>query len=368
MENRILYFGYSSTAGGIESFCRNIINNSEFPIDIATISNGKLPYQEEFIKKGCKIFRITPRSKSHIKHCMDIIKLLKEHPEYKIIHCHILSCTTIEPAIIAKFMGKKVILHSHSSNSTIHSNYLVKFVHKVLSFWAQHVKILRFACSEKAGDFMFKNSVYTVFKNGIDTQCFLFNKADRDEIRNELDFSQDTKVYIHIGRYSKTKNHPFLVEIFEEILKKDSNARLLLVGEGELEEEIRTLVKQKGLEKEIIFMGVRKDINKLYSCADVFLLPSLYEGLPFVLVEAQYEGLPCLVSDSVSYESKISPCIEFLSLTESPKKWAEKAMECASQKRYEGQEHIETSYDIESTVNEITSVYKGILDNERKEV
>ena len=182
-------------------------------------------------------------------------------------------------------------------------------------------------CSELAGRWLFGNKEYDkgnvyLLNNAIDLDKFKYDEKIRSEKRKKLNISDDTLVIGHVGRFVEQKNHRFLIDIFNEIHKQNSNSILLLAGQGPLMEEIKSKVESLGLEKFVIFLGQRNDIDELYQAFDVFCLPSLYEGLPVVGVEAQATGLLCIFSDDMTKETKVLDTTEFLSLKQSAEEWA----------------------------------------------
>ena len=157
----------------------------------------------------------------------------------------------------------------------------------------------------------------------------------------------------HIGRFMTQKNHAFLLDIFNQIYTQNNNAVLLLVGTGELQAQIKEKIKALGLEKNVIFTGVRSDVPQLLSAMDVFVFPSFYEGMPNTVIEAQATGLPCVIADTITSEADITGLVKYLSLSDSADKWAETAFELAKSERKDTKEEfIKNKYDIESVAQE----------------
>lgn len=326
---------------GQETLLMNILRNTDpnkIHFSFLCSSKKKGEYDEEIFKRGGNIY--------YFKRCwLDKIKYLNyfgdiyanfrffsSHPkEFQILHIHNYHAfTTFLQVLGAKWGGiKTIIVHSHNSNS-IHP-HLHLFFRKLLNM----LNIERFACSKLAAQWMFGNKSEKAFiiNNGIILEKFSFDKNDRIELRRNLGISDEQFIIGHIGRFNIQKNHTFLLEIFNEIHKVDKNAKLLLVGKGELEDSIKNKITQLKLENSIFLLGVRDDIRKLFSCFDVFLFPSLFEGLSVVLVEAQTSGLPCIISDTNSVEIKLTDDIHMFSLDDSPQKWANKVLEYKNTKR-----------------------------------
>ena len=172
------------------------------------------------------------------------------------------------------------------------------------------------------GDRTFEQGKVTIINNAIDLDKFKYDEKLRKEKRKELEIKDDTLVIGHIGRFVAQKNHTFLIDIFNELHKTEKNSILLLIGQGPLMDEIKQKVKTLGISDSVKFLGQRDDVNELYQVFDVFLLPSLYEGLPVVGVEAQATGNLCILSSSMTQETKILNTTIFLQLTQTPNEWS----------------------------------------------
>ncbi len=192
---------------------------------------------------------------------------------------------------------------------------------------------VNFACSTEAGIYLFgKKRKFEFIPNAIDLEKFEYNEQTRKEIRKELDL-EGKLVIGNVGRFNLQKNHSFLLDIFNEIVKKNKDSILLLIGTGELEENIKQKIKELKLEKRVKLLGVRKDVNKLYQAMDIFLMPSLFEGLPLTGVEAQASKLKCYFADTITKEVIISNNVKFLSLKLTPEQWADKIVQDAKYER-----------------------------------
>jgi glycosyltransferase involved in cell wall biosynthesis len=190
--------------------------------------------------------------------------------------------------------------------------------------------------------------------NAVNVEEFLFNKEMRQKIRRELNV-HDELVIGHIGRFNKQKNHEFLIDIFKLVVEKRPDAVLVMAGEGNLKPQIEKKVADLGLSSNVRFLGVRSDIANLMQGLDLFLFPSLFEGLPVVLVEAQAAGLKCLISDSITKETNITERIEFASLGESPEEWANKILSSTY-------EHVDTSKQLSEKGYDTKTMAKWLAD------
>ena len=212
-----------------------------------------------------------------------------------------------------------------------------------------------FMCSGLAGEWRYgKKAVESgearLSKNGIEAERFRYNEEVRREVRQELGIS-DKIVISHAGRFAQPKNHLFLLEVFRKIHDRNPDTVLLLCGEGRLEEDIRRKVRELDLEKHVRFLGVRPDMDRLYQAFDLFLMPSLWEGLPVVGIEAQTSGLPVLMSDVITPEVEVTPCVKKMSLKDSPDAWAETALEMIRShvRQDEYQRIVDAGFDVKET-------------------
>ena len=317
--------------GGVESVVMNYylhIDREKINFDFICDEDSTCIPKEEIEKLGGKVILIPPYQKV-FKYHKELKKVLKEG-NYKIVHSHI-NALSIFSLWAAKRAGVPIrIAHSHStSNKKEWKKTLFK---NVLRPFSKVFATDYFACSIYAGKWLFGNKAYNkgkvyILNNAIDIDKFKYNEKIRKEIRKELNIKDDTIVIGHIGRFVKQKNHNFLIDIFKEINNQKKNSLLLLVGEGPLKEEIIGKVKELGLDKKVMFLGRRNDANKLYQAMDVFVLPSLYEGLPVVGVESQTSGLPCFLSTEMTKETKVLEKTKFIELSKSSKEWADIILE-----------------------------------------
>ena len=312
--------------GGVEAVVMNYYRNidrSKIQFDfICDEDSTNIPY-DEIKKLGGKVIIIPPYQKV-IKYHKVLKKILKEG-NYKIVHSHI-NTLSVFPLFAAKCVKVPVrIAHSHStSNKKEWKKTLMKNALKPFSkVFATHYM----CCSEHAGRWLFGNKEYDkgnvyLLNNAIDLDKFKYDEKVRKLKRKELGIKDDTFVIGHIGRFVAQKNHTFLIDIFNEYHKKNKKSILLLVGQGPKVEEIKEKVNNLNLSDSVVFLGQREDANELYQAFDIFLLPSLYEGLPVVGVEAQASGLLCLLSDEMTKETKVLSSTVFMSLSVSAKEWS----------------------------------------------
>lgn len=312
--------------GGVEAVVMNYyraMDKTKVQFDFFVDADSEFPQKEELEQAGAGVFMLPPYSRMWAWQKQLTEQLRRGR--YSIVHAHI-NTMNVFPMLCAWRAGVPVrICHNHS---TAHPGEGKKTVLKYLlrpfnRLFATHW----FACGRKAAEWMYgrqavEHNRVVVLPNAIDTTRFAFDEAQRVQIREQLEIEPDVLVLGHVGRFCYQKNHRFLIEIFAE-LHQMTKSRLLLIGEGELTQSIRDLVHQKGLEKEVIFLGGKQDTAPYYNAMDAFCLPSFYEGLPVVAIEAQCSGLPCLLSDEVTEEAVLTDRAERFPLENSALQWAQ---------------------------------------------
>lgn len=355
---RILHVLAGMNRGGAEAFVMNIYRNidrTKVQFDFILFRQEECEFNNEIRNLGGKIYWV-PRynGKNHFKFKKTWNNFLKEHPEYKIIHGHVRSTASIYLKIANKH-GLTTIAHSHNTSSGKGVDAVVK---NVLQYPIRIIANYCFACSKSAGEWLFgKKNNFHVLNNAIDTAKFIFNDKIRDEKRKELNI-KNKLVIGNVGRFHIQKNHTFLIDVFKEIHDKNEDAVLLLVGDGELRSSIEKKIKILKLVDNVILTGVRSDIPELLQAMDVFVFPSLFEGLGIVVVEAQAAGLPCIVADTIPKEAYLTDLIENLSLEDSLAIWADKILEHINHKRKDTyQEIVKCGYDIKETVKWLEEFY-----------
>lgn len=302
---------------GITSVIYNFISNmdrSDFQIDFIAFDNMNPELKKSFEELGNII--ITPRRKKDVKgYILALDNILKNG--YDIIHIHGNSGTmSIETVLAKRHKVKKIIVHCHNTTC----NHPV--VNKMLIPLMKSTSTDLMSCSKASGKWLYGNSSYTVLNNAIKLDRFEFNPTVREECRKELGIGEEYIVG-NIGHFHEQKNHTFLIDIFSEFHKIYSNTKLLLVSDGPKLEEIRNKVNSLNLSESVIFAGRRSDPQRLYQAMDIFVLPSLWEGLPVVMLEAQASGMPLLVSDTVTTDAKCCKSTVYKSLQDGAKSWAE---------------------------------------------
>ena len=352
--------------GGVEAVVMNYyrhIDRNKIQFDfICDEDSTNIPY-EEIEKLGGKVILIPPYQKV-FKYHKELKRVLKEG-KYKIVHSHI-NTLSVFSLFAAKCAGVPIrIAHSHSTtNKKEKKKNLLK---QILRPFSKLFATDYMCCSELSGRWLFGNKEYDkgnvyLLNNAIDLEKFKFDENIRREKRKELKIDDDTLVIGHIGRFVEQKNHRFLIDIFNEVHKQNNNSLLLLAGQGPLMEEMKEKVKNLGLSDFVQFLGQRNDVAELYQAFDVFCLPSLYEGLPVVGIEAQASGLLCVFSDDMTKETKVLESTIFMSLDNTYKSWANKIVElfCKYKRNDTKEELSNNKYNIDVESKKLEKYYNEL--------
>lgn len=369
---KILMTGMSPHLAGTEMFIMNYYRNfdkSKFQIDFVVRMQEDIVFQEEILANGSKIYRIPSKTKDYSKYKKSITSFFEnEGKDYDAIWLNFMGAHNIDFLQYAKKYGIKTrIVHSHTSDWKRGPvvTFLNEFNKRLLKFYATDY----FACSEEAADYMFKGSIRKdalVVKNAINPDDFTFSEELRKQVREELGW-QDKKIIGSVGRLAEQKNHTFLVDALYEGLKKDEDLRLVIIGEAldsnSTVVEIKEKIKNYGIEDKVLLAGKHYDMKKWFSAFDVFVLPSIFEGLGIVNIEAQVNGLPCLVSSVVPEIAKINGNFNYLDLAEGSEKWASKIIELSKQERL-GQDLVlnnleKSGYNIKSEIKKLEKLFLG---------
>lgn len=358
---RILQVVTHMNRGGLETMLMNYyrqMDRTQVQFDFLTHREYDGDYGEEIRQLGGKLYHLpvlNPFSPSYRKKLGDFFD---NHPEYKIVHVH-QDCLSGVILHVAKEHGVSVrIAHSHGANQIKDIKYPIKLVYRhFIARYATHLM----ACGEDAGKWMFCGTPFEILHNAIPAADYSFN-GDRKRIQREKwKIHADELLVGHVGSFTIPKNHLYLLEIFQEIQKR-TPAKLMIVGEGSQRPAIEEKIRKLGLEDKVILTGLRSDVADLLQAMDVFIFPSLYEGLPVTLVEVQASGLPCLISDKVSIECKMTEAVQQISLTDSSEIWAERAMEAAKTPRKNTYKEIKAAgYDIVENAKQLQKMYEEMM-------
>lgn len=363
---RVLHVLGGLNRGGAETMVMNFyraIDRNEVQFDFVIHSSSQNDYREEIEEMGGKIY-IFPKFKGYnfVNYRRTWEKFFANHTEYRIIHSHIRSYASLFFSIASKY-GLKTIIHSHStSNGKGFKSFIKYLLQKPLVNQADYL----FACSEEAGKWLYgskkiKEDNYFLVKNAIDVGKYKYNEIARNKYRNDLGI-ENNLVLGHVGRLSAPKNHKFLLKVFKGVLEKNSKAVLLIVGDGDLEEDINKTIKDLNLEEKVYMLGSRDDINFILQAMDIFLFPSIWEGLPVAVVEAETSGLPCIVSEAVTKEVKLLPNLKYLPINKGQDIWINTILN-TDLSRFEGADEMVNleGFDIRQTSEWLLKFYKSLV-------
>lgn len=365
----ILQIGMTRNLGGIESYLIQQfrhIDKSKIMFDFVNItSEYDIVFKNEIIRENSKIYNICSRHRNPLLHYLKwIILLLQNKNRYQAIVLNSVDLSYIFPLFIAKLVGIPIrIIHSHNAGYGYKIGFLRKLLIRFNKILLDFSATTYFACSKKAGHWMFgKDKRFNIIHNAIELDKYKYNLLKREEKRKELNI-ENKFVVGHIGRFVYQKNHEFLIDIFYEIHKMWPESVLILIGDAVDDktylEKAKQKVKELNLEKNVKFLGMRNDVADLMQTMDCFILPSRFEGLPFVGIEAQAAGLPCYFSDTITKEVEITDLIEFISLNENAINWAKKIIKNKDFKRKNFLNRlIKAGYDINTEVKKIEKFYE----------
>lgn len=367
---KIVYFSHGLGANGIETFLVNVLEKLDktkydVTVVVAIDEGADSLHEQKVLDMGVKIVRMGDLDSIFKKftYFMRIKKFLKKG-KFDIIHANM----DLLNGLILHFAEKagiaKRICHAHTSKSQFEAQGLVakfivcvqKLYHKKMKSFISESSTDMLACSSVAGEYFYSGRDYKLVYNGIDLSAYDCVSADEDLI-DEIGFSKEDKHRIaSVGRICQVKNPIFALEIMTELKKIRNDFRYIWVGDGELAEKFEKKINEHGLEDTVLMPGTRTDVPQILSCCDVFLMPSLFEGLPFSLVEAQAAGLKCVVSDVVTKTADIG-LVNYFSLEKSAKEWAEeidRVLEASVPKKDEEKAKL---FDVSNTVKQLEEIY-----------
>lgn len=348
--------------GGVEAVVMNYyehIDRTKVQFDFIVHNDNKIDITPKVEAMGGRVYKVTPYYKNPVAFMYGIYKVIRNH-HYRIVHSNMntLSAFSLFAAWAA---GAPVrILHNHSTSSPGETKRnIMKFMLRPFArLFATHY----FACSRLAGEWMYGRKMMDIGKvkivnNAIDLKKYEFNPRKREILRKELGLT-DEFVIGHVGRFVFPKNHEFLIDVFAEACKKNPHMVLLLIGDGPLRSGMEEKVKKLGLTDHVKFLGLRNDVQDLYNVMDIFVLPSHYEGLPVVGVEAQANGLPCLFSTIVTKETHLTHSAQFLDLVDGVPKWAERVLSVKAGRNKDAyKEMSQAGFEIQRCANQLIHYY-----------
>jgi len=325
---RLLCLVSAMNAGGAETFLMKLyrkLDRTKYQMDFCVNVQEPAFYDAEIKSLGGRIHYVPPKTVDYTAYARELKKCIRENGYKNVLRITSNGLGFLDCRIAKKAGATKCIVRS--SNSADAEGLRAVIAHRLGRLLFSRYIDVKIAPSDLAAKYTFGEKAYSrgqvsILHNGLDVDAFAFREADRRAVREEWNISEDAQLLGHVGRFMKQKNHPFLVEVFSAYHREHPNARLVLVGDGEEAELVRQLVEQKGLAANVIFAGVRSDVPKLLSAMDALLLPSLYEGMPNVVIEAQANGLPCVISDTITREANVTGLVSYLPITEGTAPWS----------------------------------------------
>lgn len=368
---KVLLFVDRLRHGGIQQLIIEILKNNntkDVQFDVLVFDDGEnYPLENEVKTLGANLYKIngwinSPLSYFKQKKVLD--RFYKEHNDYKAVHLNSSSKNFLVLREAKKYGIPVRVAHSHNIGFQT-KNKVKVLVGNILKKALIKNTTDFFACSENAGVWLYgkdivKTDKFKVIHNAIDYERFKFDEKIRKEVRKSIGVEDNCLLFGNVGRFTNQKNHTFLIDIFYEIYKKNQNSKLMLVGIGEKEEEIKQKVDKLNLEKNVLFLEYREDVNRLMQGMDAFIMPSLYEGFPVVCVEAQAAGVPCFLSkDVITNEVKIADNVNYISLDEPAEEWASQILKSSLQRLNNEKKLKKCGFFIQDMVDELVSFYKN---------
>ena len=334
------------------------LNKDKFSLDVLAVHNNSEDMIDEYKKAGCNVITLYDRRKNLFKYMSELKTLIKKE-KYDVIHTFGSSALMGIELGIAKKCGVKVRI-AHSRNTTCDRKVLEKILRP--NFNRSYNYAL--ACGNDAGDWLFDDKKYVVLHNGKDLKKYSFNEKNRKIIREKYHI-EDKIAFGHVGNFNNQKNHTFLIDIFYEISKKYDNAVFFLMGTGDKMDEIKEKVSQLKLNDKVFFLGSVNNVEEIIQGMDIMLFPSLFEGLPNVVIEWQAAGLPCILSDKITEECAVCDLVKFVSIEQGVDKWIDvlntinvyNDAERKEMSSYACKMLIKNSFEIEENVSKLEKIY-----------
>lgn len=355
---RLLCIVSAMNAGGAETFLMKIyrhLDKSQYQLDFCVNVNEQSFYDDEIKKLGGRIYYIPAKSNNFRAYSTGLENLIKENQYENVLRITSNAFGFLDCRIAKKAGAKKCIVRS--SNSADAEGFYARLFHYMGRLLYSKYVDVRLAPSDLAAQYTFGKEAYHggkvhILRNGLDLDMYTFDESERIRERRSLGIKPDEILVGHIGRFMKQKNHSFLINVFSELHKQIPSSKMVLIGNGTLMDGIKKMVEKKSLEKDVIFAGVRGDVPNLMSALDVLLLPSFYEGMPNVVIEAQANGLPCIISDTITREADVTNLVKYNSINNT-EIWVSDIISMSKTKRIDTKSVMKKSgYDINSVLQQ----------------
>lgn len=359
MVKRVLHFQGRMGLGGAESFMMNIfrkIDRKKFQFDFLIYDDYEnvRDYNDEIKQLGGRIFVVANPKRNILKYLWQVNRLLKKE-QFDIVHNEVYFGGGINLLLAKKNGVKRRIAHSHATEDGKSTSFLFNILRLFLNKLLLDNATDFLAVSKEAGDSLFQGHAYEIVHNGIDISLYQNQRVAGEKIRRSLGISQETFVVGNIGRLENQKNQMLLIQIFNELQKQQPNSILLIIGDGSLRKQLQSEVVKLNLEKKVLFLGERNDIPALLASLNVFVMTSIYEGLPMVGLEAQAAGLKLVLSNTISKDTKLTPNVLFVDLKANLNSWVNQILI----EPFGNKETKELdSYDVSYTTEQMVRIYE----------
>lgn len=353
--------------GGIEKIIQNYysaIDHNQFHFDY--VSHGTfIDYNQQILDGGSQIFFLPTIGKVGFSVYKTQIKSNINLEDYDIVHIHTGDITGLYAKAYKKAGAKKIICHAHTAH---YMSQLARIAKIYFKYLALKYSDFRLSCGILAGNYCFGKNNYTLLPNSIEYKKFLeVSDIEKNQLKSELSIPENSIILGHVGSFCRQKNHLFLIQVFNKLLQINSNYVLILVGDGPDIEKYKNYAKRFDIEKSVYFLGNRNDVNVLMNIFDLFIFPSLYEGLPVVGVEAQASGTKCILSDEIDRTVDLGiGLVDFLPIHNGTDIWVKKIEESLYEKKKVPSEIeivkaiIQNGYDSEISVDNLSNIYKSL--------
>ena len=366
---RVLHVVGAMDRGGVETWLMHVLRHTDpksIQLDFVVHTQRPGAYDDEILARGSRLFSI-PSCHKPLQYASKMRSHLRDHGPYDVVHSHVHHFSGIVLRAAHCELVKGRVAHSHTDRRQTHGeNGLGRRTYRAaMRYLIRRHATVRLAASQEAGADLFGGSggvhPWSVLYYGHDFTQFV-SQPDKAAIRAELGLPQDAFVIGHVGRFDLAKNHAFLLRVTSEVRKQRADVRLLLIGDGDLRRSIESSAFSSGLGEDVLFVGVRADVARLMGAMDVFVFPSLHEGLPLTCTEAQAAGLPLVVSDGITPELDVVPgAVKRLSLSASPKRWAEACLATEVEPRLSQPDALailqQSPFNIETCLTQLASLY-----------
>ena len=365
---KVLYFVDRMLRGGIQSLVIDWVSRfdkNKIQVDFLLLDDGKKYELEDTLKRlGCGVYKLNSiwinKPLDFFKEAKALDTFFKDHHDYKVVHMHSTSKNYMVLKYAKKYGIPIRITHSHASDFQTGSN-IKKRVGNILKSKIIKYSTDFFACSKDAGRWLFGDKIvnsnkFVVINNGVDYDKYKYNVKYRKEIRTAYNIKDSDILIGHVGRFTEVKNHTFMVDVINELIKNNKNYKIMFIGEGILEKQIKNKVNKLGLQEHVIFTGYQSDVSKFLSAFDLFILPSLYEGLGLVLIEAQANGLKCIAtSKTIPNDVNLSQDFKFIELNIN--EWVKNIKNIILERNDNYSVIKEHGYIIEDSLEKLISIY-----------